>query len=81
MISSLDVRGLHIISPAMNFHGEPGDLVAIHPREYKEPYNTRHGIILRESTRFVFHWSVLVESVMEDLHQDALEIIKDRREE
>jgi len=81
MISSLDERGLHIISPAMNFHGEPGDLVAIHPREYKEPYDTRPGIILRASTRYVFHWSVLIDFGVEDLHQDALEVIEDRREE
>ena len=81
MISSLDERGLRIISPAMNFHGKSGDLVAIHPREYKESYDTRQGIILRESIRYVFHWSVLVDSGMEDIHQDALEVIEDRREE
>ena len=80
MISSLDERGFRIISPAMNFHGEPGDFVTIHPQEYKEPYNTRRGIILRESTRYVFHWLILADSGMEDLHQDALEVIEDRRE-
>jgi len=76
MISSLDERGLRIISPAMNFHGEPGDLVTIHPREYKEPYNIRQGIILWKSARYVFHWSVLGDSGVEDLHQDALERVK-----
>ena len=76
MISSLDERGLRIIRPAITFRGEPGDFVTIHPREYKEPYETRRGIVLKESTCYAFHWSVLVGSDMEDLHQDALEKVK-----
>jgi hypothetical protein len=73
MISYAGTKGTPLLDPFFIFHGGPGNLVTIHGL-VSDNYEIKHGILLRESPRWAFHWLVLTDVGVEDIHQDSLQV-------